>query len=278
MINRLLYIPEISHIYMILLVSVVLLSCTESITVKLDGVEPKIVVEASLPESAYASVKLTKTVDFNVLNEFPGVSGAVVKLKDANGFTEMLTETSPGHYVSSVIKGIPGLKYELFIENDEMLIYSEDLMPKPVKINSVRVRELEVTNGPILDNIVDSPRIEVIVNYTDPIDEVNFYRFIEYVNGEQVNYFLSDDRFNNGKTVKYFLLDFKRTMNTGDTLVIEMQSLSKPVYNYLYGFSILNTLPQGTTPSNPVTNIIGAELGYFSAYTLHRDTVIIPEF
>lgn len=278
MISRILDISRISQIYMMLLVSVVLLSCTESIVVKLDGVNPEIVVEASVPESAYASVKLTKTVDFNVLNEFPGVSGAMVKLKDSNGVTEILTEIAPGHYVSTVMKGVPGLKYELTIEKDEMLIYSEDLMPKPVKINSMRVRELEIPNGPIVDNIVDSPRIEVIVNYTDPIDEINFYRFIEFVNGEQLNYFLSDDRFNNGKTVKYFLLDFQRRMNTGDTLVIEMQSLSKPVYKYLYGFSILNTLPQGTTPSNPVTNINGAELGYFSAYTLHRDTLIIPEF
>lgn len=273
-------IPNISAfliIYVLLFISVVLMSCTENITVKLIGTNSQIVVKASLPESAFASVKLTKTVDFNKLNEFPGISGAVVRLKDENGVTEILTEKTPGHYVSSVMKGVPGLKYELTIEKDALLIYSEDLMPKPVKINSLRVREFEVPTGPIADDIVDSPRMEVVVNYTDPIDEVNFYRFIEFINGEQVNYFLSDDRFNNGKTVKYFLLDFKRRMNTGDTLVIEMQSLSKPVYNYLYGFSILNTLPQGTTPSNPVTNINGAELGYFSAYTFHRDTLIVPE-
>jgi hypothetical protein len=253
------------------------MSCTESITLDLNGVQPEIVVEASLPESALATVKLSKTVDFGMLNDFPVVSGALVCLKDQNNLTDTLTEITPGHYVSSWMKGVSGMHYELSIEKDDLVMRSEDLMPKAVKINAVRVRKLEFPPGPIVDNVIESPRTEIIVDYTDPEDEVNFYRFIEIVNGKKVNYFLSDDRFNNGKVVKNFLLDFNRRLHTGDTVVIEMQSISKPVYNYLYGFSMMNVLPQGTTPSNPVTNIDGASLGYFSAFTFHRDTVILPE-
>ncbi|MEA4936118.1 MAG: DUF4249 domain-containing protein [Paludibacter sp.] len=265
--------------YNVLIIIVVLLlaSCTETISIKLDGVSPEIVVEASIPEGANASVKITRTADFNQPNEFSGVTDAIVTLKEANGAYEILSEITPGHYVSSVIKGTPGVKYQLTIMTEDKIISSEDMMPKPVRLNSIRVRELEIPNGPVVDNIIDSPRMEIIVNYTDPQDEVNFYRFIEYVNGKQHGYFLSDDRFNNGKAVRYFMLDFKRILKAGDTLVVEMQSISKSVYNYLYGFSLLNVLPQGTTPSNPVTNINGVELGYFSAFSLHRDTLIIPE-
>lgn len=259
------------------IVALLLTSCTETISLKLEGVSPEIVVEASIPEGNFASVRLTKTTDFNQPNEFSKITDAVVTLKEVNGAYEVLSEVDPGHYVSSVIKGRPGLKYQLTIMTEDKIIFSEDVMPKPVTIKSIRVRELEVPDGPIIGNIIDSPRVEIVINYTDPQDEVNFYRFVEYVNGNQQGYFLTDDRFNNGRSVRFFMLDFKRVLKTGDTLVVEMQSITKPVYNYLYGFSLLNTLPQGTTPANPVSNINGAELGYFSAFSLHRDTLIIPE-
>jgi hypothetical protein len=252
-------------------------SCTESVTLELKGVSPQIVVDASIPEADFAVVRITKTVDFNTLNNFPPVSGATVKLMDGNGFTETLTEITPGYYHSSTIKGIPGSNYKLTVEVEGLMMYSEEVMPKSVMINTLRAREVELPEGPIVDRIFDYPRTEVIVTYNDIKGEENYYRFIEYINGKQTKNHLFDDRFNDGKVVKSFLLDFKRRLTVGDTLVVEMQSLTKEAYGYLFGFSLMNALPQGTTPSNPVSNISGTKLGYFSAYTFYRDTLIVEE-
>lgn len=264
-------------IVVILSVSFMFMSCTESVTLELNGVSPQIVVDASIPEADFAIVRITKTVDFNTLNNFPPVSGALVKLQDGNGFTETLTEMAPGYYRSSTIKGIPGSNYKLSVEVEGLTMFSDEVMPKSVMINSLKVREVELPDGPIVDRIFDYPGTEVIVTYADVKGEENYYRFIEYINGKQTKYHLFDDRFNDGKVMKNFLLDFKRRLNVGDTLVVEMQSLSKQAYSYLFGFSLMNSLPQGTTPSNPVSNISGTKLGYFSAYTFHRDTLVIEE-
>ena len=271
------------HIFINLLIVIVLsvsnmfVSCTESVTLELKGVSPQIVVDASIPEADFAVVRITKTVDFNTLNNFPPVSGATVKLMDGNGFTETLTEITPGYYHSSTIKGIPGYNYKLTVEIEGLMMYSEEVMPKSVMINTLRAREVELPEGPIVDRIFDYPRTEVIVTYNDIKGEENYYRFIEYINGKQTKNHLFDDRFNDGKVVKSFLLDFKRRLTVGDTLVVEMQSITKEAYGYLFGFSLMNALPQGTTPSNPVSNISGTKLGYFSAYTFYRDTLVVEE-
>ena len=122
---------------------------------------------------------------------------------------------------------------------------------------------------------VKMPEWEVIVEYNDPADEVNYYRFIEYVNGEVVASYVENDRLNNGKENKSFLTNVDLKLNKGDTLTIEMQSISKAVFEYFYGFSTLNNITQGSNTTNPVSNISGANLGYFSAHTVHRRSVVV---
>ncbi len=250
-------------------------ACTEVVYIDLDGSDAEIVVEASIPESGYAEVKISKTVNFNNSNTFPQVTGAVVMLQNDTGFVEILHEYKPGHYRTSVMTGVPETKYRLTIETAGKVFQSEDKMPKPVRMQSVRVRKFDFPNGKA-DDLISSPLMEVIVDFTDPLEDENYYRIIEYKNGKLVKYYLNEDRFNNGKPVRSFLFSLNRSLITGDSLTIEMQSISKPVYNYLFGFSNTNALPQGTTPSNPLTNISGVKLGYFSAHTVHRVTLVIP--
>jgi hypothetical protein len=56
---------------------------------------------------------------------------------------------------------------------------------------------------------------------------------------------------------------------------IEMQCIDKNVYDYF--FAIASVIQgQSATPANPVNNISGGALGYFSACTVGRTSVIIP--
>jgi hypothetical protein len=82
-----------------------------------------------------------------------------------------------------------------------------------------------------------------------------------------------DDRLNNGEEVTVPLFDFSRELFPGDILQIEMQCIDEFVYEYFN--SIGNTQGGSATPANPYTNIIGSELGYFSAHTYEvKETVI----
>jgi hypothetical protein len=70
-----------------------------------------------------------------------------------------------------------------------------------------------------------------------------------------------------------FSRDFE--VKKGDVVTVEMQCLDKESYDYFYSlFSIGNNGP-GATPTNPVSNISGGELGYFSAYTSQKQTIEI---
>ncbi|MDD2284018.1 MAG: DUF4249 domain-containing protein [Paludibacter sp.] len=256
-----------------LMLASILTSCTETVEFEFDTVDPELVVEAFVPESQYAEVILSKTVNINNQNTHNVVTNASVVLEDGFGTSETLYEVAPGRYRSSKIKGVPGSNYTLSVATDENIseIKSEDKMPKPVFINRLRVRKS------ILPEIeqIQMPEWEVIVEYTDPGNETNYYRFVEYVNGKVIASYVENDKFNNGKDNKSFLTCVDRKLTKGDTLTVEMQSISKAVYDYFYGFSTMNNIIQGTTNTNPVSNISGAKLGYFSAHTVHRRSVVI---
>ena len=96
--------------------TIMFVACEKVIDIDLNDVEPKIVVEANIDdiEGPY-QVKLTKTVNYNQSNMFPTVSDAVVTLSDSEGNTEVLVESVPGIYVSTLIEGVPGRTYTLDI-------------------------------------------------------------------------------------------------------------------------------------------------------------------
>jgi hypothetical protein len=255
-----------------MMLAAILTSCTETIEFEFDTAASQLVVEAFVPESQYAEVILSKTVNINDNNKNL-VSNALVVLQDGFGTSETLQEVSPGRYRSNKIKGVPGSSYALSVqtEGNVSFIKSEDRMPKPVFINRLRVRESII---PEVEG-VKMPDWEVIVEYTDPEDEVNYYRFVEYVNGKVTISYVENDKFNNGKDNKSFLTCVDRKLSKGDTLTVEMQSISKAVYDYFYAFSKMNDLVQGTNTTNPISNISGANLGYFSAHTVHRRSVVV---
>ncbi|HOG06032.1 MAG: DUF4249 domain-containing protein [Paludibacter sp.] len=250
-------------------------SCSETIEFEFNPVKPEIVVEGHVPALECAEVILSKTAEINSSNPQDNlIKNALVTLEDNSGISEILVEVSPGHYRSNKIRGMPGSTYKLTVQTNESekTINSMDVMPaESVSINKLRARRS------ILPEIegVKMPEWEVIVEYTDPAKETNYYRFVEYVNGKIIASYVEDDKLNNGKDSKSFLTNFDRQLSPGDTLTIEMQSISEAVYNYFYSFSYLGQLVQGSTKTNPITNINGAELGYFSAYASCKKSIVI---
>ena len=251
-----------------------LLSCNKVIELDLRDTEIKYVIEGVITnEPGGCKVKLTESRNFNEDNQFKRVSGAIVKLKD-NGAESMLTEVQPGIYEANAITGTPGHVYELLVSIDNKSFTATCTMPQPVAMDT-----LYVSRGPF------GQFKFATIGYTDPAGINNGYRFVQYVNGvKEPTIFWDNDEFTDGQLVIMQLdasadeKDDPRNIKTGDQVTVEMQTLDEPVYRYW------NTLRSGggdgdgntAAPANPITNIKGGALGYFSAHTVNRRSVIAP--
>ncbi|MGD9327334.1 MAG: DUF4249 domain-containing protein [Cyclobacteriaceae bacterium] len=250
-----------SHFLIVTLM--ILSSCTEVIDIDLNSSDPQIVIEGSVSTKGESVVKIAKSVNFDESNDFPKVQNAIVELSDNLGNSEILVESSEGIYSTTSLGGVEGRTYSLTVQTDDKYLESVSTIPNHVSFDSLIVTKASVPSFPGVQE--NELYYDVRVVYNDPIEEVNFYRFVETINNEIVRSYVFDDRLNNGEEVNVPLLDFSRQLVPGDVLEIEMQCIDEFVYEYFNSFA--NTQGSSATPANPYTNIIGSELGYFNAHT-----------
>lgn len=115
------------------------------------------------------------------------------------------------------------------------------------------------------------------VRYNDLQESRNYYRHILYVNREKVpSIFISRDERNNGSITERVLPFFRNgnRLSTRDTIRVEMQTIDRSIYDYF--FSLEQTISQdAASPANPVSNIRGGALEYFSAYSVQVKTLVV---
>lgn len=246
-------------------------SCTKVIELDLNNSDPQLVIEGSVSDSFV--VKLTKSINFDQTNTYPTVQNSTIKITDNLGNSETLIEKSNGMYSSSQI-GVVGRTYFLDVNSDSKNYTAQSTMPSKINFDNLLV-EKKTSTSPRQGNTTS---YQITVQYADPANQSNYYRFVEYINDiPQASIFVYDDRLTDGKNVSTNLNSTNRKLNTGDKLTIEMQCIDKSVYTYFHSFGNLGNGPQNaTTPANPYTNIIGGKLGFFNAHTSQKKTVIVP--
>lgn len=253
----------------LLIILLALSSCQKEIDVDLNSKSPQIVIEAEISDQpASCKVKLTKTVNFNETNSFPAVTGAVVRISDDIGNSEILTETSSGIYSSSTLQGVPGRTFTLEITSNGKNYIAISKMPEPTNIDTLKVE----------NSFFGSDRF-VNVEFQDSAGIENYYRIIQEVNGiAKTNIFLASDYLQDGDLLSQIL--FSRgsdSLVSGDSVAVLLQSIDKGVYEY---FRTLSELSYGggqtTTPANPLSNFTNGALGYFNAYSVRSKTIVIP--
>ena len=85
-----------------------------------------------------------------------------------------------------------------------------------------------------------------------------------------------DDRNNDGSQVSNLLIAPDLETNPGDTTTVEMRNIDRATYKYFVALDASNgNGPNASVPANPNNNFEGACLGYFSAYTVQRRTLIV---
>lgn len=259
------YIKYSSLFFFTLLALFSFISCEKEIEVDLNSSDPKIVIEALVELDSLATVKITRSQNYNQEGGFPLVDSAIVTISDNVGNVEVLKQNNKGLYTAKTIKGIEGYTYKLDVNVEGKNYASTSTMPKIVKIDS-----LYMYNVPAIKAVY--PMIE----FQDIPGEKNYYKTVLLINGKRMKMALdvTDDEDRDGYSIS-FLQTYDKDYNDdqdimqGDTITVYLQCIDKGAYTYFESLSRI----QGTL-NNPTSNIVGGALGYFSAYTSNSRTII----
>ncbi|MGV3766345.1 MAG: DUF4249 domain-containing protein [Chitinophagaceae bacterium] len=250
-----------------------LTSCEKVINIDTADGSGKIVVEGVITnQSGTCMVLVSSTKQFSESNDFAGISGANVTITETGGATTTLTETAPGVYQAASLAGSSGKTYQLRVESNGQVFTSNSTMPAQVPLDTAFTKEEE---------LFGDTRLLVQAEYKDPAGQKNYYRFIQYVNGiKEKSIFIRDDGFSDGNEVKfvlrYFSDDDEDDLKAGDNIRIQMQCIDANVHKYWFSLDQSATGDnQSAAPSNPVSNISGGALGYFSAHTLQTREFVV---
>jgi hypothetical protein len=249
------------------------LSCQKVINVDLDEADKKLVIDAALTDQAGGCiVKLSNTKDFYDDNTFVGISGAQIKISSGGQLLSTLTETSQGIYTDPALKGDYGKEYELSIAYDGKTYTAKSTMPYVVPFDSAYVE----TQSFFGDDFTFAT-----VMLQDPEGTQNNYRCVQYINGKRTKgNFILDDDYSDGKRFEstlYFDQDGADSIKSGDQIRIDLQCIDRPAYEYWFSFEQSASGGMGSAaPANPVSNIKGDALGYFSAHNTQTKTIIAP--
>lgn len=244
-------------------------ACKKIIDIDVDNAEPQIVIEGKITNRTIdQQILISKTVGYDEKGIYPKVSGAVVTVTDSRGNTFAFTERSPGVYTRRM-RGVSGVTYNLDITAEGKNYKASSTMPAFVPVDSI---------GVITNSFFGNERKTAAAFLKDPADQKNYYHFNLYVNNIfSKRIYVNDDRLTNGNNLRIQLYnesddDDDNGLKSGDSISIEAECIDANIFNYWYALSSQagRGPNQGTTPSNPTSNISNNALGYFSAHTYQK--------
>lgn len=254
-------------------------SCEKEVDIKLDDVEKKYVIEGTVTDREGGThVWVSQTKNFSEDNSRVGVSGAIVEITDGHT-TYTLEEKEKGRYSAPELKGAVGDTYQLTVRVGAEEFTGHSTIPTNVPMDS-----LYISREFLFDEIENLPTID----YRDPEGERNYYRFVLYVNDmKKRDIFAFDDDLTDGnaQSVRLFYLgddaDDEDPRNdkikSGDHVRVQMLCTDDAVFKYFYSLAEgASGTPNGAIPANPVSNIEGGALGYFSAHTIQEKETRVP--
>lgn len=261
------FINQYTAIISSLLILLTFSSCEKEIEVDLNSVPSRIVIEGIVKQNEPAKVRVSQTMDFDDNSGYPNLSGAVVKITDDSGYSEILHQNATGWYVAADLIGETGQTYTMSVTYEGKEYNATSTMPPHVNLDSITMFKI-----PVMDYAFP------MVHFKDPEGETNqYYRAVFYTNGKQVPdamEFVLSAEFVDGTYFNQFLPvtthdEDNDPIKQGDEITIEFQCIDKGVYTF---FDTLNRSKESLT--NPISNISGGCLGYFSACTAQQKTII----
>ena len=280
----------------VLIVSAGLYSCEEVIHPELELAQPVLVIDAWLNNApGTQQIKITRSQPYfeNVLPS--GVSGAVVTVTDDAGKVYSFTETNPGEYewipAANELFGEVGRTYELRVQEGNETYIAESRMGRVPAIDSITF---------FLEPASQFSDDQYFAEFwsTDPIEAGDAYWVKTFKNAEQLLkpseiVTAYDAGFSKGGNFNGvpFIVPIRRAINpfdeaedgtikspyvVGDSVYVELQSITEASFNFLNEVRIQTDRPGGfselfATPlANVATNITNLNsngskvLGFFN--------------
>lgn len=236
-------------------------ACTKVIDLKVHNSSPVYVIEGNVTdEPGPYTVKVSNTVGFYANNQYPGVSGAMVSIKDGAGHMDRLVDNGDGTYSTVTLQGVPGQTYSLQVVIGKDTFAGVSSMPARVNLDSVVIQS--VLNG-------GKAVLVAVPRFVNP-QGVAYYYFDQTIDGYlDRSFYYWTSQFSAGLANNFSLerASNDSTLHVGDTVQVEMQCIDEPMYNYWVGVDQSASESQQAIPGNPPTNLTGGALGYFSAHT-----------
>ncbi len=252
-----------------------LISCTEEIDLPLNAASPKIIIEGNVTDQRVPyEVKISRSVNFNSKSEYPAVQGAFVTIADNAGNKDTLREVQAGLYRTTRLRGTVNRRYTLTVKVEGQEFTAVSILNRAVGLDSLNIqKDLSFDN-------VENANItyyQVLPRFTDPREEANFYFFNCYTKAEKekgFNNLLNDVNFDGLENIESIFFSAQKS-KPSDSLNVEMWCIDKDVHTYFNSVNQLQNSQSGT-PTNPITNIKGGALGYFSAHSVRKKAIAIP--
>jgi hypothetical protein len=242
-----------------------LASCTKEINLDYNDIEPVYTIVGAINDDG-AEVMVTQTRNMSDSEISAGISGATVTLSDNAGRTDSLTYQSDGYYrPTSTWTGETGRVYTLSVSVGGQTFTSTSEMKHAVPLDSTAFQWLRI-----------SGQRELCFRYhfVDPAGEDNYYCIRIVRNGRVYKWDLNNAKDMDGEVLHKSLLCMdeekakendvayqKKILYEGDRLHIELWSIDRRSYDYLYSLDL-----GVSNASKTVSNFSGGALGYFSAY------------
>jgi len=238
-------------------------ACTKVVKLPLRVAPTQYVIEGNITDQPGPYlVRVFQTAAFYDSNSFRGVAGATVELSDDKGNRELLVDSGGGNYYTQHLRGIPGNGYLMKVVIGKDMFSASSVMPRLVPLDGLTVGPMTNSGKTVL---VAMPEF---VNPAGP--GVAYYLFNQTINGrldKTLYYWNSQNSAGQANSIDLARSDPDSTLHVGDSIGIEMQCLDEAMYTYWSGLDAAATGNGGSYPGNPVTNVAGGALGYFSAHT-----------
>lgn len=232
-----------------------------------------LVVEGILTnELSSQTVKLTRTINYLSNTTPEGVTNATVYITSSNDSIPYKL-LSPGIYISKTpFKGEVGETYTLHVIVDSMKYTASSVMHEPQYFNSIRSKK----------DFYSSTQFQILGSFDENPEKGGHLYLNYYINkGSYCSIYkwatICDNLFN-GQSFNEYLLFSKVQGKQGDTITVNIFSISKEFYDFINSAqeSLADPLPFSAPPgTNICGNISDGAIGYFEACSVTKVTTVL---
>ncbi len=262
-----------------LVLQFIIVGCEDVIDLPLRNAEPRIVIEGHLSERiGWSFFRLSRTTDFYNPSTTEPVTGAQIIVSDSSGRADTLRESSveDGLYLFRSLAVQSGQLYSATVSVDGTTYSATSSCSQFIRIDSLDA--IYQPGGGVGLDADEGYRLHVY--FRDSVNVPDYARIVPYRNNRRLgDIYLYDGRFSDGNPVNYEY--FLKVFQLGDTVLVDLYSMNRDLYDYYTTlYEVIATEEGGNgfgdvTPANPNSNWSNGALGYFGAFRVSRETLIV---